>query len=184
MTWITGLGSRHPNDPRHHDSSGFIHEGGRAAPGLPVYGPVEAHSNTSTYDYGANITYPAFHSHPLLRRYIDINTFIINSEFDVTVQALQAQLFAILLRPGLEPTNELVPTGTEHTNPLAPRQAIVPNPAVDADAPLGAQGVSSLKVPWFSKGENVSKEELKARLKASRAKRKAEAAASASDNLL
>ena len=173
MTWITGLGSRHPNDPRHHDSAGFINEGGRAVPGLPVYGPVEVLSNSSTYDYGKNITYPAFASHPMLRRYADINTFIANNEFDVTVQALQAQLFAILLRPGLEPFPALLPFGAEHTNPIAPREAIIPNPAADAGTPMGPEGVSSMRVPWFSKGENVSREDLKARLRASRAKKEA-----------
>ena len=69
MVWITGLGSRSPQDPRHHDSTVLIHGGMPPIPGFPVYGPSEGIPFQHTCDYGKNVMYPAFEAHPLLRRY-------------------------------------------------------------------------------------------------------------------
>ena len=121
MSWITGLGSRTPQDPLHADALSFKKDGLGLMPGIPVYGPVEELSAFSYYDYGENVMYPAFALRPLMRRYADIHTFVTNNELDVGVQASHAELFSRLIADDMSPPNSWLPGGSEHRSPLAPR---------------------------------------------------------------
>lgn len=132
MVWITGLGSRHPEDPLHLDSLAFIKEGKGPVPGFAVFGPTKGISGMSYYDFGKNTLYPPFMEHPLMRRYADIHTFVINNEGGCQAAALHTELFGMLLAPGMMPPPSWLPGGAEHRNALAPAESALPqSPAQD-----------------------------------------------------
>ncbi len=111
MAWLTGLGSRHPNEPLHLDSLAFSKTGIGPMPGIPVYGPTGSLPDKVAYDYGANVYYPPYLQHPEYRRYGDIHTFVHNNEFDVSVQSAQAELLAMLIGKNMMPGPTLLPKG-------------------------------------------------------------------------
>ena len=120
--WITGLGSRPPQDPLHLDSLAFIGMGLEPMPGIPVYGPVEHIPVAGISEYGARLSYPLYANHPPLRRYGDVHFFIPNNEFSVwESQAPHVELFAILLGSAISPPADWLPGGSEHRNPYPPR---------------------------------------------------------------
>jgi endoglucanase len=144
MAWITGLGSRHPEDPDHHDSLAFIKQGKGPIPGIPVYGPTLGVPSPASYDYMEHIFYPAFDQQPTLRRYSDTHYFIVNSEFTVwECQAPQTQLFAMLVAPGMTTPADWHPFKSEHRNTLAPRQDVA---SADKTAPT----TGTMKVSEFA----------------------------------
>ncbi len=104
LVYFTGLGTRHPEEPLHLDSLAFVKLGKGTVPGIPVYGPVDG-LNAATYQQPAkNAFHPAFDSLPLARRYADVRTVVQCAEFTVwESQAPFAELFGMLLGPGMEP---------------------------------------------------------------------------------
>ncbi|HZX19535.1 MAG TPA: glycoside hydrolase family 9 protein [archaeon] len=119
MVWISGLGSVSPIDTLHHDTLAFMLEGKRTMPGITVYGPSAKHGGREWYDYGENAMYPAFTSHPLMRRYGDIHTFIINNEFTVhETFGSSVSLFGALVKPGLQVPESWKPGRANHQNTL------------------------------------------------------------------
>lgn len=128
MVWITGLGSRNPQDPLHLDAMAFKKDGFGLIPGIPVYGPTNGLPGFPRYDYGANTMYPVFDDRPLMRHYADIHTWVAHNEFDNGTQTSHTDLFSRLIAPGMSPPASWLPGGSEHRNSLAPREGIVPNP--------------------------------------------------------
>lgn len=123
-SWITGLGSRSPQDPLHLDSLAFMAEGMPPIPGIPVYGPTSSIPDRSAYAFGEKLAYPPYADHPPLRRYADVHFFIACNEFTVwETQGVQTRLFAALLGEPLLPPDSWLPGGEEHRNTLAPREA-------------------------------------------------------------
>ncbi|MCC6489377.1 MAG: Ig-like domain-containing protein [Candidatus Hydrogenedentes bacterium] len=121
MVWITGLGSRHPEDPLHLDSMAFLKDGYGNMPGIPVYGPVVDLNKVDYVQYGERLFYPVLASHPLLLRYGDVHGLVQMNEFDIGLQASNTQLLGVLLAPGFEPPQSWLPYGSEHCSPLPPR---------------------------------------------------------------
>ncbi|MBI2425862.1 MAG: choice-of-anchor D domain-containing protein [Candidatus Hydrogenedentes bacterium] len=146
LVWLTGLGTRYPLEPLHLDALTFLKAGKGLLPGIPVFGPVTSMPSPSYYDYAENALYPAFTDHPGFHRYVDSRTFIVCNEFDLTIQARHAQLFSLLVAPGMMPSTEWFPGGSEHRSTLAPRAAIVP----DLSHVPGKIGVSTMSIPWFT----------------------------------
>lgn len=124
--WLTGLGSQPPRDPLHLDSLTFIKEGGKPIPGYPVFGPTKGLSGLYYYDYGEYVFYPAFLDHPLMHRYADIHTFVANNEGLSQLMAIHTELFGMLVAPGVMPKPSWLPSGTEQTDELAPRESVLP----------------------------------------------------------
>lgn len=124
MAWVTGLGSRHPEDPLHLDSLMFIKQGMGPIPGFPVFGPTRYLSGLPYYDYAENVLYPAFAAQPLMLHYMDTHMAVTNSEGGGQMMALNAQLFGMLIATGMMPPASWLPGGKEHRNPLAPREGI------------------------------------------------------------
>lgn len=122
MVWITNLGSRYPHDPLHLDSLAFLRDGYGLLPGIPVYGPVGELHQLDYVEYGRRLMYPAIENTPLLRRYADVHGLVQMNEFDVSLQATHTELFGALLAPGFQPSSQWLPFGSEHRNPLPPRQ--------------------------------------------------------------
>lgn len=123
MVWITGLGSRYPRDLLQQDSLAFAcNEGLPATPGIPVYG-YGVLLGQNYYDYGKKVIYPAFSNIPLLRRFIDIRTFVTLTEFTVwQTQAPQAALFGTLLGTGLHTPESWRPGHPLHRSTLPERE--------------------------------------------------------------
>ena len=123
MVWITGLGSRYPREPLHHDSLAFMHEEGLpAVPGIPVYG-YGVLLGQNYYDYGKHMIYPPFNEIPLLRRFIDIRTFVTLTEFTVwQTQAPQTSMFGTLVGTGLHTPEAWRPGHALHRGTLAGRE--------------------------------------------------------------
>ncbi|MCC6694566.1 MAG: Ig-like domain-containing protein [Candidatus Hydrogenedentes bacterium] len=122
MVWVTGLGSRHPEDPLHLDTLSFLKDGYGLMPGIPVYGPVEQLNKVEYVQYAERLFYPALPNTPILMRYGDCHGLAQMSEFDIGLQVRNAQLFGILMAPGFQPPASWLPFGSEHLNPLPPRQ--------------------------------------------------------------
>ncbi len=126
--WITGLGSRPPQDPLHTDSLAFMAEGMPPIPGIPVYGPVPEVPSHGNAIYSVRLAYPAYPERPLMRRYADVHYVVRCSEFTVwETQIEQTRLFSQLLDHPLAPPESWLPGGTEHRNPRAPRESATAN---------------------------------------------------------
>ncbi len=137
MVWITGLGSRHPENPLHNDSLAFIKEGKGPMPGFPVFGPTKSLPGVERYDYGEYTFYPAFLSQPLMRHYADIWTFVANNEGGPQMMSMHAELFGVLLASSMMPPASWLPGGKEHRNTLAPREGTIPgSPTRDTLRPV------------------------------------------------
>jgi hypothetical protein len=116
-SWFTGLGSRHPRDPRHADSRGFRLKDREhpevpaqpAMPGIPVYGPVSMVKKKAHYEYASRLTHPPFDDRPAALRYADHNFFISTNEHDVVQHSIQAAVLALLLPEGLKPDPAWLP---------------------------------------------------------------------------
>jgi hypothetical protein len=118
--YVTGLGSRHPEEPVHTDSLAFIQERGMPPmPGIPAYGPVNEMPGAFWYDPIDAAFYPAFGDQPLALRLSDTRASVNMNEFSVwEMQAPLAELFAALLAPGMTPPASWLPGGADHRNPL------------------------------------------------------------------
>ena len=124
MSFITGLGSRRPEEPLHLDSLVWIKRGAPPVPGIPVYGPVTNLPGHDWYRYGRAAFHPAFEELPLGLRYADIRSFVNNNEFTVwECQAPHAELFAALICDGLMPPASWLPGGADDANPLPTGEA-------------------------------------------------------------
>jgi endoglucanase len=124
MSYVTGLGSRSPEQVLHLDSLALQKTRGLPPiPGLVVYGPVEQMPGSHYYRPLAAGFYPPFGEQPRALRYVDAAHAVNMSEFSVwESQAPAALLFAALLPDGLEPWSELAPGRPEHRSPLAPHR--------------------------------------------------------------
>ena len=118
FTYITGLGTRHPEEPLHLDSLAFIKEAqGKPMPGIPVYGPVERDGlgNNSYLNSGLSKFYPAFYDLPEGLRYGDVRVFVNDNEFSVwEMQAPLAELFALLINNGMSASDLPANEGIDH----------------------------------------------------------------------
>jgi hypothetical protein len=125
MVYVTGLGSRHPEQPLHTDSLAFMAEAGMPpVPGIPVYGPVVSMPGSYWYLPIDAAFYPIFEDQPEGLRLSDTRGSVNMSEFDVwSMQAPLAELFAALLGPGMTPPAEWLPGGSAHRAELTSHQA-------------------------------------------------------------
>lgn len=97
MVYITGLGFRSPREPLHLDSLVWLKKGKPPVPGIPVYGPSSDVPGHAWYKHGLEAMHPSYDELPRMRRYVDIRTFVVNSEFTVwETQAPHAAHFAVL----------------------------------------------------------------------------------------
>jgi endoglucanase len=119
MSWVTGLGSKSPTNILWGDSVTFMRlENMPTMPGIPVYGVGDLGGGTY-YDYGKNVTYPAFETRPQLRKYADVRTFIQNNEFTVNeTHSPIVKLFGILLGSNVDVPTSWKPGESNHKNPL------------------------------------------------------------------
>ncbi|MCA9581077.1 MAG: glycoside hydrolase family 9 protein [Myxococcales bacterium] len=109
-SYITGIDKSSPREPLHLDSLVWRKQGKPPVPGLPVYGPVTNLPGHDWYAPGASALYPSFDEWPPLYRYVDIRTFVVNSEFTVwETQVPTVVHFALLIEPGSAPTKEMLP---------------------------------------------------------------------------
>jgi endoglucanase len=98
LVYITGLGSRHVEEPLHLDSLVFIKQGKGAVPGIPVFGPTAAAPKAPYARAAVAAFYPSFDQRPEALRYADVRTVPNFNEFSVwETQAPDAELLAILL---------------------------------------------------------------------------------------
>ncbi len=120
LSYVTGLGSRAPEQPLHSDSIAFqITRDLPPVPGLVVYGPVEGFPRAPYYRPVAQAFYPAFERQPRALRYADAAQAVNTSEFSVwETQAPTVLLFAALVGEGMRPWPELAPGEPEHRTPL------------------------------------------------------------------
>ena len=125
-SYITGLGSRHPEEPLHLDSLAFILDQQMPpVPGIPVFGPVTSFPGAYYYDPIGAAFYPDFDAQPLGLRLSDTRASVAMSEFTVwETQAAMAELFGALLGPNnLTPPASWLPGGEDHRNPLPSHMA-------------------------------------------------------------
>lgn len=122
MSYVTGLGTRSPEQVLHLDSLVLQKTRGLPPmPGLVVYGPVEHMPGSHYYRPLAAGFYPPFDEQPRALRHVDAAHAVNMSEFSVwESQAPAALLFAALLPEGLGPWPELAPGRPEHRSPLPP----------------------------------------------------------------
>jgi hypothetical protein len=120
MSYVTGLGSRSPQQPLHSDSIAFqVARDLPPVPGLVVYGPVEGFPRAPYYRPVAQAFYPSFERQPRSLRYADAAQAVNTSEFSVwETQAPTVLLFAALIGEGMRPWPELAPGEPEHRSPL------------------------------------------------------------------
>lgn len=121
IVWVTGLGSRSPQNPLHHDSIAFqTMRSMPPIPGLPLYGPTNSISGLTYYEYGKNATYPDFVTRPPQRRYIDVRSNVANNEFTVTeTQGNVSSLFASLVGTNVSVPTTWKPGQRDHRDRLA-----------------------------------------------------------------
>lgn len=101
MVFVTGLGTRHPEEPLHLDSLVFIHEGHGPMPGIPVYGPVPDLPAADYYRFASEKFAPRFESRPPMLRYADVHSFVTTNEFSVwECMGPNTEHFALLIRDG------------------------------------------------------------------------------------
>jgi|GEM_PF-1029855 len=125
VSFISGLGSRSPQQPLHNDSLAMQKARGLPpVPGLAVYGPVDGMPGSSWYlALGASF-FPAFGTQPGGLRYLDSRTAVNMSEFTVwETLAPTAQLFSVLVGSDALPPDSWLPGAAEHRSPLAGRFA-------------------------------------------------------------
>lgn len=143
MVFITGLGSRSPQEPLHLDSLVYVKRGRGPMPGIPVYGPVNELPRAEYYSHGKDRFHPRFDQHPLMLRYADLRSFVTNNEFTVwECQAPHAQHFAVLLGEGMRPPQSWRPGQPEHASPLPGRAATSELAAGTPRARRSAAGVA------------------------------------------
>jgi endoglucanase len=119
MSFVTGLGSRRPEEPLHLDSLVFVRRGRPPMPGIPVFGPVRELPSAPYYRAARAAFHPPFEDRPLMRRYADVRTFPNTNEFTVwDGQAPLAQLFALLVGAGARPPATWLPGAPAHASPL------------------------------------------------------------------
>ncbi|MBI2060597.1 MAG: glycoside hydrolase family 9 protein [Nitrospirae bacterium] len=118
MVWMTALGSHYPREPLHLDTLSFLKDGQGLLPGIPVYGPIVSAPMVWYYEAPKAGFYPDFGDQPLGRRFVDSRTFVNTSEFDNTVQARHAELFAALLGAPTMPPASWLPGGSDHKSTL------------------------------------------------------------------
>lgn len=120
LSYVTGLGSRSPEQPLHSDSLAFqVTRGLPPIPGLVVYGPVEAFPRASYYEAVSQAFYPPFERQPRALRYADAVQAVNTNELSVwETQAPSVLLFAALVGDGMKPWPELGPGEPEHRLPL------------------------------------------------------------------
>lgn len=143
-TWITGLGSRNPQDVLHLDYLTFLAEGKGVMPGIPVYGPTAGFSTLAYYLPSIDAFYPEIANPstptelPLMQRFGDTKTFVTSTEFDTTaVMAPNTELFAALLKPGMTLSNSWKSGGHDFHNPLTNFGAATNRaPVVEAGWPM------------------------------------------------
>jgi hypothetical protein len=98
LVYITGLGSRHVEEPLHLDSLVFVKQGLGVMPGIPVYGPVDDPPGASYSAATINAFYPSMGSLPPALRYADVRNVVQCNEFTSwESMAPHAELFAMLL---------------------------------------------------------------------------------------
>lgn len=119
MSFVTGLGSRRPENPLHLDSLVWVKRGQGPVPGIPVYGPVRELPGANYYEAGKSAFYPPFERHPPMLRYGDIHTFVVTNEFGVwDCQAPLAELFGVLLGRNAAVPRSWRAGQPDHRNPL------------------------------------------------------------------
>lgn len=119
MVFMTGLGSRRPEEPLHLDSLATIKRGLGPMPGIPVYGPISEVPGQDWYQPGARRFSPAWPSTPPMRRYADLHTFVNTNECTIwECQAPDAEHFAALLGAAWLPPTTWLPGHPDHRNPL------------------------------------------------------------------
>lgn len=97
LVYITGLGTRHVEEPLHLDSLVFIKRGKGAIPGIPVFGPTEEAPKMPYALPAIRAFYPDFSLRPEALRYADVRTVPNFNEFSVwETQAPDTELFANL----------------------------------------------------------------------------------------
>lgn len=97
FVYVTGLGFNSPREPLHLDSLVWLKKGKPPVPGIPVYGPSSDIPGHDWYKHGLRAMHPKYSELPRMRRYVDIRTFVVNSEFTVwETQAPHAAHFAFL----------------------------------------------------------------------------------------
>ncbi len=116
LTYITGLGARHPREPLHLDSLVFIKAGnGLPMPGIPSYGPVDSFPGAPYSQPAGAAFYPSFDEQPRALRYADVRTVPPCSEFTVwEMQAPIAQLFSLLIALQMSPDSLSDTCGIDH----------------------------------------------------------------------
>jgi endoglucanase len=128
LVWMTGLGSRCPEEVLHADFLAFLKEGKGAMPGICAFGPSHGIPNLTYCLYGVNTFYPPLTDHPLMRRFGSIRTLVRQTETASKLMARDAELFGMLVLPGMMPPDSWRPGGREHRNRLAPREVISGGP--------------------------------------------------------
>lgn len=104
MTWVTGLGPRHPEHPFHLDA--WYNGQGKPHPGLVVYGPWRKDKDTGAgpwdKDWANKTAYPDIDRWPGNERWFDSAASPLTGEFTVHQNAAPAAAFyGILAAPGL-----------------------------------------------------------------------------------
>lgn len=128
LSYVTGLGSRSPEQILHLDSLAFqAARGLPPVPGIVVYGPVEHMPGAPYYAPLRAGFYPPFEQQPRALRHVDAAHAVNMSEFSVwESQAPAALLFAALLPDGQMPWPELAAGRPEHKSPLPPHREPAP----------------------------------------------------------
>ncbi len=124
MSYVSGLGTRKPEQPLQLDSMTLQKvKGLPAIPGIVVYGPVDGLPATAGYDYLRNVYYPAFTARPALKRMPLVWTAIGSMEFTIqeTIGS-QVYLTGALLAPNLTVPASWKPGQANSRNPLPTAQ--------------------------------------------------------------
>jgi hypothetical protein len=101
LSFITGIGTRAPQDPLHKPS---MYDGIEApVPGIPVFGPMARLHNNNPYHVviqDDTHAFPQAHTeydpYPILRRYVDTNEIVPYSEFTIVEMARTAGVLGLV----------------------------------------------------------------------------------------
>ena len=106
FVYITGLGSKHVENPLHLDSLSFMKSDiGKPMPGIPVFGPGFMADVSYTLP-AKNSFYPSVDNTPEPLQYGDVRTIVSNNEFDVwSMQAPLVEFFAIMIDNNMTPND-------------------------------------------------------------------------------
>ena len=119
IVFMTGLGSRRPEEPLHLDSLATIVRGLGPVPGIPVYGPIPEVPGPDWYQPGARRFSPRWQAQPPMLRYADLRTFVNTNECTVwECQAPHVEHFAALLSSAWLPPTSWLPGRPDQRNPL------------------------------------------------------------------